>query len=292
VTETIFAPNGSLSLVGRAIVGLALAIVAALFARRARSLSGSGAVAAAACGALCVTAGWKWAGLLIAYFVAATTLSWAGKEDKEERSAGVVSKGGRRDAMQVLANGGVYSLAAALTVAIPAQYVIWGAIGALAASSADTWATEIGVWLGGEPRLLTNGTIVRPGTSGGVTPAGMLGSVSGAAWIALCAMLAGFRGHGVVLAALIGGFGGSIIDSLLGATVQERRWCDACGEPTEQTIHRCGATTHRVGGIVRLNNDVVNLLSTAAGFLLGVIVYAIARYFGQSGIDWVASALR
>jgi uncharacterized protein (TIGR00297 family) len=292
VTETIFAQNGSLTLAGRAVAGLALAIAAALLARRARSLSGSGAVAAAACGTLCVIAGWRWAALLIAYFLAATALSWAGKEDKEERSGGVVAKGGRRDAIQVLANGGVYSLAAALTAAIPAQYLTWGAIGALAAASADTWATELGIWLGGEPRLITNGTIVRSGTSGGITWAGMLGSVSGAAWIALCAMLAGFRGHGVVIAALIGGFGGSIIDSLLGATVQERRWCDACGEPTERTVHRCGAATRRAGGIIRLNNDVVNLLSTAAGFLLGVIVYFIARDFGQSGVDWVASALR
>ncbi len=283
MTETIFAQNGSLSLLGRAAIGLALAIVAALLARRARSLSGSGAVAAAACGTLCVIAGWRWAVLLIAYFLAATVLSWAGKDDKEARSGSVVSKGGRRDAIQVLANGGVYSLAAALSAAVPATALVWGAVGALAAASSDTWATEIGVWLGGEPRLITTGTIVRSGTSGGVTGAGLLGSVSGAAWVALCAMLAGFRGHGVLLAALVGGFGGSIIDSLLGATVQERRWCDDCAEPTERTVHRCGATTRRVGGIIRIDNDVVNLLSTAAGFVLGVIVYCIARNFGDWG---------
>jgi uncharacterized protein (TIGR00297 family) len=284
VTETIFTQNGSLSLPGRAIAGLILATAAALLARRARSLSGSGAVAAAACGTLCAMAGWRWAGILIAYFAAATAISWAGREEKEARSVSVVSKGGQRDVVQVLANGGVYSMAAALSAAIPAQYVVWGALGALAAASADTWATEIGIWMGGNPRLITNGTIVRSGTSGGITAAGMLGSLSGAAWVALCAMLAGFRGHGVIVAALIGGFGGSIIDSLLGATVQERRWCDACGEPTERIVHLCGATTRRVGGIVRLNNDVVNLLSTIAGFLLGVIVYCIARNFGHWGL--------
>jgi len=284
VTETIFAQNGSLSLPGRALVGLVLAIVAALIARRAKSLSGSGAVAAAACGALSVIAGWRWAALLIVYFLAASALSWAGTADKKARSEGVVSKGGRRDAMQVLANGGVYSLAAALTVAFPAPYLVLGAVAALAAASADTWATEIGVWLGGEPRLITNGTIVRSGTSGGVTAAGLLGSVSGAAWIALCAMLAGFRGHGVILAALVGGFGGSIVDSLLGATAQERRWCDNCAEPTEQTVHLCGAPTRLAGGIERLDNDVVNLLSTFAGFLLGIVVYCIAKHSGDWGM--------
>jgi len=283
VTETIFAPNGSLSLLGRAIFGLALASSAALIARRARALSGTGALAAAVCGTLCVIGGWRWAGLLMAYFLAATALSWAGREDKEARSGGIVSKGGSRDAMQVLANGGVYSLLAALTAAVPATPLVSGAVGALAAASADTWATEIGVWLGGEPRLITNGTIVRSGTSGGVTGAGLLGSLSGAAFVALCAMLAGFRGHGVVFAALIGGIGGSLVDSLLGATVQERRWCDACAEPTERSVHLCGATTRRAGGIIRLDNDVVNLLSTIAGFLLGVIVYCVARNFGNWG---------
>jgi uncharacterized protein (TIGR00297 family) len=283
VTETIFVQNGSLSLLGRTGIGLALAISTALLARRARSLSGSGAVAAAACGTLCVIGGWRWAGLLIAYFLAATALSWAGREDKEARSGGIASKSGSRDAMQVLANGGVYSLLAALTAAVPATPLVWGAVGALAAASADTWATEIGVWVGGEPRLITNGTIVRSGTSGGVTGAGLLGSVSGAAFVALSAMLAGFRGHGVVLAALIGGIGGSLADSLLGATVQERRWCDGCAEPTERSVHLCGATTRRVGGIIRLDNDVVNLLSTVAGFLLGVIVYCVARNFGDWG---------
>ena len=281
--ETIFAQNGSPSLPGRALAGLVLAIAAALLARRLRSLSGSGAVAAAACGTLCVIAGWSWAGLLIAYFAAASVLSWAGKEEKEERAGAVVAKGGRRDAMQVVANGGVYSLVAALTAVIPASYIIWGAVGALAAASSDSWATEIGVWVGGEPRLITNGTIVRSGTSGGVTAAGFLGSLAGAAWVALCAMLFGFRGHGVVIAALIGGFGGSIVDSLLGATIQERRWCDRCAEPTERTVHRCGATTRLVGGIIRIDNDVVNLISTIAGFLLGVIIYCIAGNAGSWG---------
>lgn len=281
MTETIFAQNGSLSLPGRALTGLALGIAAALIARRFRSLSGSGAVAAAACGTLCVIAGWKWAALLIVYFAAASALSWAGKDEKEERSGGIVSKGGRRDATQVIANGGVYSLAAALTVAISAPYLAWGAIGALAAASSDTWATEIGVWLGGEPRLITNGTIVRSGTSGGVTGAGLLGAFSGAARIALCAMLVGFTGRGVVVAALVGGFGGSLADSIAGATIQERRWCDECAEPTERTVHRCGSATRRVGGIIRIDNDVVNLVATCVGFLLGVIIYCIAGNVGS-----------
>jgi uncharacterized protein (TIGR00297 family) len=275
MTETIFVHNGQLSLAVRAVAGLALAIAGAALARRARSLSRSGFVAAAACGTLCVIAGWSWAGLLVLYFVAASGLSRAGREEKENRTGGLVSKGGERDAAQVLANGAVYSIAAALAIWIAIPWLVWGAVGALAAASADTWATEIGVWLGDDPRSIINWASLQPGESGGVTAAGMLGSAAGAAWIGLVAMLLGLP-HGVGIAALVSGVGGSLADSVLGATIQERRYCNACDEPTERAVHLCGAATRRSGGIAGLDNDVVNLLSTIAGFLLGVAVYFIA----------------
>jgi uncharacterized protein (TIGR00297 family) len=227
-------------------------------------------------------AGWSWAAVLLLYFIAAALLSRAGAGYKAQRTESVVSKGGARDAAQVFANGGVYSIAAALTVAFSSPLPAWGAIGAIAAASSDTWATEIGVALGGEPRSILTRTVVRQGESGGVTWAGTMGSIGGAAWIAVVALLAGLP-RGLGLAALVGGVGGSLIDSLLGATVQERRWCDECGEPTERAVHLCGAATRRVGGIARLDNDVVNLLSTCAGFLLGVIIYCICTRSGIGG---------
>jgi len=281
MTETIFAANGYLlTATGRVVVALPVALVVAGIAWRAGSLDRSGLVAAAACGTLCVVGGWSWAFLLVAYFAAASVLTRAGKEQKEERVGGMVAKGGHRDFRQVIANGGIYSIAAAGTVITAAPWLAWGAVGAIAAASSDTWATEIGTWLGGEPRSIVTRTYVRPGESGGVTAVGLLGSVAGALWVVLVVVLLGFS-RGLGIAAVVAGVGGSIADSLLGATVQERRQCDVCGDLTERAVHRCGAVTRRIGGIPGLDNDVVNLVSTFVGFMLGVIVYYIAAGLGS-----------
>jgi uncharacterized protein (TIGR00297 family) len=275
MTETIFAHNTYLALPGRTILGALLALGVAGLAWRAGSLRTSGFLAATVCGTLCAIAGWSWAVLLVCYFVAAIGLSRAGSKEKEASTRNVVSKGGRRDWAQVLANGGVYSIGGALTVIFVAPWLAWAAVGALAAASSDTWATEIGVWVGGEPRSIISRTYVRQGESGGITGAGLMGSVAGAAWVGLVAVALGFP-RGLGIASIAAGVGGSLADSLLGATIQERRWCDQCAEPTERVVHLCGCATRRIGGIRCLDNDVVNFLSTLSGFLLGVIFYCIA----------------
>lgn len=270
--DSIFAAKTIGALAERGFVGLVLSLAIGGIAWRAGALSRSGLLAAAVCGTLCVAAGWGWASLLILYFLAASALSRAGSGAKDDRTRGVVAKGGARDARQVMANGGVYSALAVLAASSGAPLLTWGAVGALAASSSDTWATEIGVALGGAPRAIIGWTYVRPGESGGITFAGLVGSASGAAWIGLVALLAGFP-RGIAIAALLAGIGGSIVDSVLGATVQERRRCDVCNESTERIVHVCGSTTRRVGGIARLDNDAVNLLSTVAGVLLGMTAF-------------------
>src|SRR5258705_4914502 len=94
------------SLVVRAAIGLLATVAIALAARRARSLSRSGALAAVVVGTAAVAAGWGWGALLFLYFVLSTLLSRAGAAEKAARTAGIVEKGGARDATQVIANGG------------------------------------------------------------------------------------------------------------------------------------------------------------------------------------------
>jgi uncharacterized protein (TIGR00297 family) len=276
MSETILALGGQLSLAGRAAAGAALSVVIAGIAWRAGSLNRSGLAAAVVCGTLSLTGGWGWGALLLLYFVAASVLSQAGRREKELRIGGIVSKGGGRDAVQVFANGGVYSLAAALTATVTAPWLAAGALGALAAASADTWGTEIGTWRGGSPRSIVSRTTVRTGESGGITTIGTVGSFAGAAWVGLAAIALGFS-SGLGIASVIAGAGGALVDSVAGATIQERRWCARCAEPTERTVHLCGCATDRVGGIRGLDNDLINLLSTVTGFLLGVVVYWIAN---------------
>ncbi|MEO7102107.1 MAG: DUF92 domain-containing protein [Gemmatimonadaceae bacterium] len=280
--DSIFAAKTTAIVAERAVAGLVLSAAVAGIAWRSGSLSRNGMLAAAACGTLCVAAGWGWGSVLILYFLAASALSRVGSEAKDDRTRAVVAKGGARDAIQVLANGGVYSALAVFAANAGTPMLTWGAIAALAAASSDTWATEIGVGLGGTPRSIVKWTYVRPGESGGITGAGLVGSAAGAAWIGLIAIVAGFP-RGVAIAALFAGIGGSLVDSVLGATLQERRRCGVCNEPTERIVHVCGSTTHRVGGIAGLNNDAVNLLSTVAGLLLGIMAFLLVQLWSAIG---------
>jgi len=178
-------------------------------------LTAGGAAAALAVGAATILGtGWRGLLLLLAFLVSGSLLTRGG---------------GRRNARQVLANGGVAAVAALLGS--------WPAFaGAVAAAAADTWATEIGARSPTPPRLITSGAPVPPGANGGITWLGTAGGVLGAAVIAGLAWLLGPRGggpgstHPGGLAAVVAGAGvlGMLVDSLLGATLQgpEDKWLD------------------------------------------------------------------
>jgi uncharacterized protein (TIGR00297 family) len=221
-------------------------------------------VAATILGALTLAAGWGWGLLLIGFFVASTALSRVGAERKARLTAAVVEKGGERDARQVLANGGTYGVAALCALLSPSTVLAAAGAGALAAATADTWATEVGTLAGGAPRSVTSWRVVPPGTSGAVTLAGTVAAVAGALFIGAFARLLGFPDD-AAWAGVVGGVVGSAADSLLGATVQARRHCPRCDQFTERLVHDCGAPTRHAGGLAWLDNDGVNLLCTAAG---------------------------
>jgi uncharacterized protein (TIGR00297 family) len=260
-----------IAILPRAATAILSGIVVAHVARRAGALSAGGAGAAAAVGAAAVAAGWPWAGLLLLYFASSSALSKVGSQTKDERAGSVVTKTGARDAMQVLANGGVFALAALAFAIAPGVPVVAFGLGALASSAADTWATEIGTLFGGEPRSILTARCVPVGTSGGVTIAGTTAALGGALFIGLGAWTLGWNPR-LAFAAAIGGFVGALVDSLIGAGGQTRRWCDHCNASTEQTIHRCGATTRHAGGIAWLDNDGVNFVAGVVGGLFAVVM--------------------
>jgi len=154
----------------------------------------------------------------------------------------------------------------------------------MATVNADTWATELGVLSRVAPRLLTTGEPVAPGTSGGVTSLGVWASVAGALLIGAMAtaltqaqsqLTQGGWSTGAIRypwVAVAGGLAGSMIDSLLGATVQGMYYCPRCEKETESKVHRCGETTRRTRGWRWLDNDVVNLFASVAGALAAVLL--------------------
>jgi len=258
----------------RVALGVIAAALIALAANRARLLSTSGAIAASIVGSLAMIAGWNWGVLLVAYFVAAAALSHIGRRAKAARTDAIIAKPGPRDASQVLANGAMFAAAALGGLIWPSH--LWGAlaVGSLAASEADTAATEIGTLLGGEPRSILTRRHVPVGTSGGITAFGTVGAFAGATFTVIIGIVLHVVDSSAFHSlALVGcGFAGAVIDSLLGATVQARRWCDGCNLATERRIHRCGEATRAAGGVAWLDNDAVNLVSSAAGGLLAAIL--------------------
>src|SRR6516164_3173130 len=179
-------------MLARAAVGLLVAAIIATLARATRSLSRGGAVAATGLGTLTAAAGYPWAILLIAYFASSSALSRLGGAEKERLTGSIVAKGGQRDARQVLANGGVFGVAVLGMLFQPGVW--WTALGtgALAASAADTWATEIGTRFGGVPRSILSGEPVPTGTSGGVSVIGSLAGLAGALFVAAVALAIGW----------------------------------------------------------------------------------------------------
>lgn len=255
----------------RAIWGFLLAALISRLALRSGSLTAGGAMAATIVGTAAVAAGWSWGALLIVYFLSSTILSHTGRRQKEARTGSIVAKGGARDAVQVFANGATFAGAAlAMLVQPSVQWVALG-VGSLAASAADTWATEVGTLRGRDPWSILTGRVVPAGTSGAISLAGTLAALAGAAFVALVAVALGWTarlGTNIVVA----GFAGAVLDSLLGATVQARRWCDSCQRETERDVHDCGAATRQLRGLAWMDNDVVNFISSAAAGLLAALL--------------------
>jgi uncharacterized protein (TIGR00297 family) len=259
------------------LLGLVFAVVIAFAAHRAGSLDRTGALAAALVGAVIFGAGgWQWAVLLLAFFISSSLLTRAFEGRKRAVNEEYV-KAGARDAGQVLANGALPTLFAVLQFFFPDQTWPWiGFAASLAAANADTWATELGVLNPRPPRLITNFRTVEPGSSGGVSLAGTLSALAGAALIGLLAVLLGPSPYRIVateywLLITIAGLLGSMFDSLLGATVQAIYWCPTDQKETERhPLHTCGTPTTLRRGWPWLGNDWVNFACASFGAAVAV----------------------
>ncbi len=264
-----------------------------------------GAIAAFVVGTLTFgSGGWAFTLVLLAFFIPSVALSRVGRARK--KTLVDIGKGGARDAWQVLANGGVATLCAVLSVFgfgawhaagatgsylmhAPLQRMLmlpgsataaWIAAfaGSYAAATADTWGTEIGTLAHGRPRSILTLRPIATGLSGGVTVAGTVAEVAGAAWISVCAaaaLIAFVRWPtsgwstatfgAIVFPVGVGGVIGALVDSVLGATLQELRRCASCERTCETNPHVCGTPTSLVRGVPGFSNDLVNFAATLTG---------------------------
>mgnify|MGYP001829053299 CR=1 FL=1 len=246
------------------------------------SLSKCGSVGALVVGTLTLGfGGWEWGALLGVFFISSSLLSHF-KEAEKKAAAEKFDKGHRRDMGQALANGGLGALLATLSAFVPDAIIPTNTwfflfLGVMATVTADTWATELGTLSKQPPRLITNGKIVEVGTSGGVSPLGTAVSLLGGLVIGLIAgLVTEYSLLAMLTAGALSGLTGSLVDSLLGATVQQIYYSDARQKETEKKIELDGTPNRPLRGWSWMNNDMVNLLASLVG---GFVAVAVATLF-------------
>jgi uncharacterized protein (TIGR00297 family) len=259
------------------LAGLCFGVVIAVGAYYARALSRSGALAAAILGTIVFgLGGLAHTAVLMMFFVSSSLLSALFGKHKSSVNE-KYAKGSRRDAGQVLANGGIAGISVILGVLFPDRPVFWWMFcAALAAANADTWATELGVLSKNSPRLITTFRKVEMGTSGGIT---LIGSISAVAGACLISSVADIFHPGIkpLLWITLAGCLGAFVDSWLGASVQAMYYCDSCQKQTEKhPLHGCGTETSLIHGWKWLDNDRVNTICTLSAVALVMLFNIIS----------------
>lgn len=255
----------------------------AYLAYRRRSLTGLAALTA--CGlsvGLYLTGGLRLVVLLLTFFAGSTVLTHYRQKDKDQIESEIHEKKGPRDTFQVIANGGPALLMGILTTVTGQSAFLVGSVAALAASNADTWASELGVLSHHQPVYILSRRPVARGLSGGVTRLGTLAALTGGVFIALVYGLLhwGDPASGLPLLSdmaviALAGLIGSTVDSILGETLQARYTSARQGQMTEKSSEK-GRSNALQHGLKWLNNDWVNLMSSTIAALVAAGLIALS----------------
>lgn len=260
--------------------GLVFSGAISYFAFSRNSLSRGGMLAAIGVGTVVYTWGSPyWYGLLLAFFISSSLLSHFQKANKGEVE-NLFDKTGKRDAVQVLANGGIGALLVLLSFfshdTMP--FMIFY-LGVIATVNADTWGTELGVLSGQSPRHVLTWKRMERGGSGGISTLGTVSSFVGGLFIGGCAAVFLYFESGVwesywILIGAASGLFGSLLDSVLGASVQRMYVCSVCNRETEKSLH-CSSPTLPIRGYTWCSNDFINALSSLGGGAVAWILWKV-----------------
>lgn len=279
--------------VGSLILGAGLAFKG----YRGGSLDTSGAVGAALVGWGTLYAGVRFGVVLGAFFFLSSAMTRVGGEIKKKIDENHVpgKASGARNWIQVAANGLVPTfLAMSYSFATGGPEYLLGVnnafetplaaafIGYYGCCCGDTWSSELGVLSRKMPRLITTGKECKPGTNGGVTTLGLVASAAGGFAVGFAFWCGGlfvpvvtgnvtlalqFAAQWPVLVIGLGaGLVGSLIDSLLGATIQFSGYCSE----RRRMVSKPGPTVTRTSGLNFLSNSAVNFVTAS---LCALILY-------------------
>ena len=266
-----------------ALAGLLLSGAVALASFRLRLLTVAGGLGAVAVGTLAFAiGGWPLWLLLMWFFGSSNVASKLMARSAVKRNGGAPASrkhSGPRTLRQVLANSVPFLACALAYTATGEPWLLLLASGALAASTADTWASEVGVYSRRPPVNILTREPMQRGLSGGVSPLGLAATVVGAVTSAFLAMLL-FHAFGYAIPTgpdafffnIACGVVGSLVDSVLGVVMQAKYRCPNDAEGGLVETPPCGAQAALVSGYAWVTNDAVNLMSGIAVVLLGLLV--------------------
>ncbi len=192
---------------------------------------------------------------------------------REKAEKKLHAKHGRRDSVQIICNVGTSALMAAVYALTEREAFLCASMAALAASLADSMASELGILSRKAPRDICTLKRVQPGISGGVSALGLGMSALGAVIIAAVCL---GHGRGLVFSAVIAlsGFLAALVDSALGSAVQAKFRCPVCGALTEKKVH-CGENGSVEKGLRMVDNDMVNFLNNISGAVIALVIWVV-----------------
>lgn len=258
--------------------GFLLSLLIALIAFKRRSLDISGVIAAVIFATMIYVFGgiWIWS-LLMIFFISSSILTKINKKIRH-LPMDVEKKG--RNYVQVIANAGVATIFSFLFYVFQEHIYLVAAAAAIAASNADTWASEIGTLSKGNNYNILTFKVMEKGLSGAVTVLGFAASILGALFIGLFfvafdAFVEGFDlistlTNGFIIS--FGGFMGALIDSVFGALFQAKYKDEKTGKLFENKKFANGSFV-LVSGFALITNDVVNILSALFASVMTVVFF-------------------
>jgi uncharacterized protein (TIGR00297 family) len=220
------------------------------FAFRAKTADLSGLFSAALVGIILLVfaapQGPQWFLIMLTFFILGSSATKY-KFEYKKRIGVEQGQSGARGYRNVFANGIIAAAAAVLFGVFQQPLFVVMYVGCVATAAADTLASEIGV-TGGIPRLITTLKKVPIGTNGGITVTGETVALFGGFVVSVVAMLLQVITPQMMVICTLAGFVGTNIDSLVGATLENKGF---------------------------LGNAGTNLLATLGGGIFAVVLYLI-----------------